>query len=215
MIIEVDPLIHLRHTQVETRNTQPLCKSIFSPRALSIELFINPTILFPSRSAEPRTLGCGVEPRKGTNDWLSEEKQREREKNGRLTSRAERIARALWNHPGGLASAKVHYHQPHTLRRAPGFPLLASNRVHQILHYVSSKVAVRLHRNHRPRNPSLSQQETILRKDLWKEFIEKEWNSGSFLKSVTFNIFSLSWNQPRVESLKDPKICVELQYIGN
>lgn len=164
MIIEVDPLIHLRHTQVETRNTQPLCKSIFSPRALSIELFINPTILFPSRSPNrEHSVAVSNRERERTIDSPRRNREREREKNGRLTSRAERIARALWNHPGGLASAKVHYHQPHTLRRAPGFPLLASNRMHQILHYVSSKVAVRLHRNHRPRNPSLSQQETFER----------------------------------------------------
>lgn len=212
MIIEVDPLIHLRHTQVETR-------SHYVSRSSLLELFQSSFLLtrrfsFPLvRPNREHSVAVSNRERERTID--SPRRNREREKNGRLTSRAERIARALWNHPGGLASAKVHYHQPHTLRRAPGFPLLASNRVHQILHYVSSKVAVRLHRNHRPRNPSLSQQETILRKDLWKEFIEKEWNSGSFLKSVTFNISSLSWNQPRVESLKDPKICVEFQYIGN
>lgn len=75
------------------------------------------------------------------------ERKRERVCGGWSGERKQRHCARVMKSSRRPCLAKVHYHQPHTLWWAPGFLLPGAYRVHEILHYVSPKVAVTLHRS--------------------------------------------------------------------
>ena len=108
------------------------------------------TILFPCRScvrSTTRTTSCcGLGERKEERAIGSKERE---VCGGWPGEREQRHCARVMKSSRRPCLAKVHYHQPHTLRRAPGFLLPGAYRVHEILHYVSPKVAVSLHRNRR------------------------------------------------------------------